>query len=108
MKLKPLIRSKLCVQTAISFESEVDENQLDRFIRLYPNIEPNYFWELSTRKRGLNLLPCCRSTIQLIGLLFHFHPRSACRACGDESDNLVDHAVLRSPWHADVRHKMWL
>ena len=28
---KTLIRSKLCVQIALDFESEVAENQLDRF-----------------------------------------------------------------------------
>ena len=103
---KALIRSKLCGQRDLDFESEVAENQLDRFIRLHPDIKPNYFWELS--KRNLNLLPCCRSVIQLIGILFNCFPRSICPACGDEIDNIVEHVVLRCPRYADVRHKMWL
>ena len=40
---KALIRSKLCGQRDLEFESEVAENQLDRFIRLHPDIKPNYF-----------------------------------------------------------------
>ena len=84
------------MQTALEFEAEVAENQLDCFFRLHPDIEPNYFWKLS--KRELNLLPCCRSAIQLIGLLFNCFPRSVCSECGVEVDNLVEHIVLRCPW----------
>ena len=94
------------MKTALEFESEVAENQLDRFFRLHPDIEPNYVWELS--KRELNLLPCCRSAIQLIGLLFNCFPESVGPAGGVEVDNLVEHIVLRCPWPADVRNKMWL
>ena len=54
------------------------------------------------------MLPCCRSVIQLIGLLFNCFPRSICPACGAEIDNIVEHVVLRCPRYADVRHKMWL
>ena len=39
---------------------------------------------------------------------FNCFPRSVCPACGVEVDNLVEHIVLRCPWHAYVRHKMWL
>ena len=36
-----IIRSKLCVQRDLEFESDVAEKPLDRFIRLYPDIKPN-------------------------------------------------------------------
>ena len=93
---KKLVRSKIAEASVRNFESVNVEDALYRFRSVHPETKPCYFWELS--RKHPNMLPACKSEVQLIALTFSvYHPIVTCSACGSIVTKYVDHCILWCP-----------
>ena len=99
------MRMKLDIIVNGTFSSEIQHENLVRFLSMNTLSRPNWFWYLC-RKRP-KLLAACKSVVKTIALLYTRYNRSVCSVCGADVEFYVNHRVLWCPIYQGVRQKFW-
>ena len=85
--------------------AEMQGDNLDRFLKLHPEVKPSYFWLLSCRQP--HLLSACKSAVKAISFLFNRNLRPVCLACGNAIASYSDQCLMWCPVFISIRHKQW-
>ena len=99
------MRMKLDIIVNSTFSSEIQHENLVRFLIMNTLSRPNRFWYLC-RKRP-KLLAACKSVVITISLLYTRYNRSVCSVCGADVQFYVNHRVLWCLIYQGVRQKFW-
>ena len=102
---KKQVRMKLDIIVNRTFSSEIQHENIVRFLSMNTLSRPNRFWYLC-RKRP-KLLAACKCVVKTISLLFTRYNRSVCSVCGADVEFYGNHRVLWCPIYQGVRQNFW-